>query len=123
MGRALARHCLGGMAVAAGLLLAGCSTGADVAAMNQEARNGPLPRVELRGRGFGGGPFRVTMPDGEVMEGRYSAPSTGLIMAGPFRAQAAGPRTTMTCQGNWASGQGGAECTAVPGEARYQILF
>lgn len=133
----------------AALLLGGCTTVGNVVAVGGAAPGEPLPQMELLGRGFGGGPFRVTMPDGEVLSGRYMAPggssvgsgtafvggqvvsttTTSFGSSGSFAAQAAGPHTSITCQGGW----GGMSANLMlPGVsvvcetsrgARYQVMF
>jgi hypothetical protein len=126
------------------LALAGCNTTSDVAPLNYEASKGPIPKIELLGRGWGGGPFRVTMPDGEILTGRYVAPRTGGSVgfgtiigpkgatsvstftsgtSGPFAAQATGSHgATIACQGSYGGMDGSAICETNRG-AQYQILF
>lgn len=131
------------------LMLGGCTTAGNVVALSGPAADRPLPKMELLGRGFGGGPFRVTMPDGEVLNGRYVAPSGGggvgvgtavvggqVITtttvvggsSGSFAAQAIGPQTSIVCQGGWC----GMSASLLPGvvatcetsrNARYQVMF
>lgn len=125
-----------------GLLLAlgACTTQADVVSLSGPSSQ--LPKIELLGRGFGGGPFRVTMPDGEVLSGRYIAPGgggmgfgSGMVAGrsvtmtttymgggGSFAAQATGPRTSIACNGNWGGFSGTALCETSQG-GRFQMMF
>ena len=139
------RLLLRGAALGTMLGLAGCGydTTVDTVSLNAEASKAAPPKIELLTRGFGRGPLRVTMPDGEVLNGRYVAPpgdSAGLgtlagvrggitmttvsfSQSGPFFAQGSGPRgTTIACQGVRGGMAGSAICET-NGGARYQILW
>lgn len=60
------------LAVLATLALSGCVTHPDVYPANEAARALGVLKVELTKTGAGSGPFVITMPDGEVLKGRYS---------------------------------------------------
>jgi hypothetical protein len=122
--------------------LAGCNSEAHVVALSPGALRNPLPKIELLERGKGGGPLRVTMPNGEVLMGRYAALSSdssssigtafvgrqtvvmsgfSTSMSGNFSAQAQGPRTSIVCTGNWSGSSMVATCETSSGD-RYQIM-
>lgn len=121
--------------LAAGLL-AGCAymDDAQMYPMNPLAQQIGVPRVEFM-RNVNSGPIKVTMPDGEVLNGSFSVIKAGGIAfgfspagtatafgeanGGNFYASARGPRTTITCRGNAANGHGGGVCRTQDG-ATYQ---
>lgn len=64
---------------AAALMLGGCVTHPDVYPANDAARALGVLRFELTKTGTGSGPFSITMPDGEVLKGRYSVNVGGAV--------------------------------------------
>lgn len=133
--------------------LSGCAMPIYVYPANDQARSLGNLKVELTSYGMGAGPFKVYMPDGEVLIGRYSVISGGYTGFGglygsvygsggsaagsafsttsvmsnssPAIADASGPRTTIHCEAlnNTLNGHGNGACETIPGGARYRIQF
>jgi len=72
------------------LVVGGCTATAEVGALNDKARQVGLPKMEFVKQGTGGGPVTVTMPDGEVLHGRYGVATDGVVGIGS--GTAFGPR-------------------------------
>ena len=126
--------------------MAACTDTADIAPINEIARTTGLPRFEFVRQGIGTGPVTITMPDGEVLVGRYSVAQGGAVAMGSGTAFsphgpvaytgtstivnsggnayviANGPRTSMTCQLEVGGIHGGGVCRTTTG-AEYQIVF
>jgi hypothetical protein len=135
------------MTIVSAFLLAGCVHEGDMVPLNDAATKLGIPRAEATAYGTGGGPIIVTMPDGEVLTGRYHVIIGGSLSAGfaaargsratvlvsglssntalenPFVAQASGSRgTTITCEGMAGIGGASGQCMTGNGAA-YQIIF
>ncbi len=113
------------------LVASGCADTAELFPMNREAQAiGPL-KAEFR-RGLPHDPIKLTMPDGEVLNGTFqvavgggvasgftsagtSFTGSAVAAGGNFFAAASGPRTTLTCQGNVSFGHGGGTCRTQDG--------
>lgn len=134
-------------AILAILPLCTCTDTGQMTPLNDEAaRLGP-PKFEFVRQGTSQGPVTITMPDGEVLHGRYqvvqggaigfgSASSVGtggsafatgssVVMSGggAVLISASGDRgSSMTCQGQVSFGHGGGICRTLRG-AEYQMMF
>lgn len=142
---------LGG--ILAAMALAGCVSSVQTYAANDEARALGKLDVKITMYGTGSGPMSITMPDGEVLSGRYSiivggstsygslyatAYGTGGVASGsafgsssimsnssPGVADAQGQTHTAHCEvmNNNISGHGNGVCEIQPGGARYRIQY
>ncbi len=128
------------------LVLGGCTATAEVGALNDKARQVGLPKLEFVKQGTGSGSTTVTMPDGEVLHGRYGVATDGGVgigsgtafgprgsasytgsstfigSGGNAYAIANGPKTSMSCQVQVGFGHGGGICRTSDG-AEYQVAF
>jgi hypothetical protein len=129
------------------LLLGACTDVAQMTPINDQAAKLGAPTVEFVRQGIGRGPVTVTMPDGEVLHGRYQVIQNGAIGfgsgfafgpggstyatgstvtmggGGAVMVSASGDRgTVMTCQGEASFGHGGGVCRTLKG-AEYQMMF
>jgi hypothetical protein len=125
--------------IALGALLAACTDTADLSPMNEAANQAGTPSFEFR-RGLPYGPVKVTMADGEVLNGRFRVmdnSTVGVGFAGGVTATAVGfggnrivfisargdRGTSINCQGAADfGGHGGGVCETNHG-ARYQVMF
>lgn len=135
------------------LSLGACATPVYMYPANDQARLVGSPKVEFTSYGLGAGPFKVIMPDGEVLTGRYSVISGGYTGFGtlygsvsgsggvasgsafgtqsftsnssPAIADATGPKTTVHCEvmSNNLNGHGNGVCELQPGGARFRIQY
>ena len=113
------------------IALGGCSATAETSPLNDAAqRLGPI-RVAFPRTTVGRGPVTFTMADGEVLRGEYRVafgttedfgfaesrpPSALVIVNGPVRFAARGPRTQIVCRGNSSTlGFGAGECQTYEG--------
>ena len=124
-------------AVVSLLALAACTDTGTLTPLNGQAQEIGVPQIEFR-RGLPQGPVKVTMPDGEVLNGRFAvaqgggfatvygtggvATATAVGAGGNVFISASGPRTSMTCQAQVGFGHGGGICRTVSG-AEYQVMF
>lgn len=141
--------------IAAGALalsLGGCVGHPMAFPANDQARAIGNLRIEIKMYGTGSGPVKVTMPDGEVLVGRYSVnvggsmsfgsiygsvygaggyvgasgytQSTNMAVSSPGVVDASGPKTTMQCEvmNNNMTGHGNGACRLDNG-ALYRIQY
>ncbi len=125
------------------MVLAGCTGSGTLTPLDQGARGlGRLDYVDQGGRGT----VTITMPDGEILNGTFTAASnvgisygtaTAFTPRGPITASgttvysggagnvwvsASGPRTVVTCQAQASGNHGGGICRTNAG-ATYQLMF
>ena len=95
------------------LSAASCTDRATLTPANPSAQAIGAPVFSFA-RGLPGGVMNIRMPDGESMPGTFSISEVagGSDGKGNFSAQAAGPRTAMTCHGNISAGHGPVDCQA-----------
>jgi hypothetical protein len=130
--------------------LGACTVSGNMYPLNPNAQALGAPRFEFVRQGTDNGPVKVTMPDGEVLQGRYQVArdaTLGLgfgnfsafgtrgavsgfsnatvvgVGGGTAFASAIGPKTTINCQLTVdLGGHGGGMC-ATPQGAQYQVMF
>ncbi len=119
------------LAIAALVLLAGCTDTADTFPLNDAAKQlGPI-QVSYERTGVGQGPVVITMADGEVLKGHYRVAFGGdeafgfsggqtasalVITGGPVQFVATGPKTQILCRGSSSTmGHGSGECQTYDG--------
>lgn len=113
------------------LALCSCTDTADTFPLNDSAKRlGPI-QISFARTGVGSGPVTITMPDGEVLKGRYRVAFGGseafafsgahsasalVISDGPVQFVASGPKTQILCRGSSSPfGHGNGECQTYEG--------
>lgn len=131
------------------LLLGACSDSGSMFPLNPAAQAIGSPKFEFVRQGIDRGPLTLTMPNGEVLQGRYQVARNGSIGVGfgsfssygshpvfgttnattvgvgggTVFASATGPKTTINCQLTIdLGGHGGGMC-ATPQDAQWQVIF
>jgi hypothetical protein len=114
------------------VLLACCTSTADVFPLNSAARALGSPQIDFVREGLDQGPVTITMPNGEILKGHYYvARSGGFALAsfsdgqsatalalgdGGVQFVARGPETEMLCRGSVSlGGHGNGECQTEAG--------
>ena len=113
------------------LMLVGCTDTADTFPLNAAAKEGGPPKISFVRTGFGEGPVKIAMGDGEVLKGTYRVAFSGgtalafagghaaEVMAlgdGPVQFVANGPKTKMLCRGfSTTMGHGNGRCETYGG--------
>ncbi len=70
--------------------------------------------------GFGGGPMRIRLANGEVLPGTFTISET--LPKDNFNATAHDARTALTCRGTMVAGHGKAQCQGTDG-ALYDLTL
>jgi hypothetical protein len=111
--------------------LSGCAGTVDTFPLNPAAKQIGNIRAEFTRTGVGSGPVTITMPDGEVLRGRYrvafgtaqgfafsgsQSASALVITDGPVQFVATGPKTQILCRGvSSTMGHGSGQCQTYEG--------
>lgn len=119
------------VALAALVGLCSCADTADNFPLNASAKQIGALKISFDRTGVGSGPVTITMPDGEMLQGRYrvafgsatgmafsgAASATALVITdGPVQFVASGPKTQMLCRGvSSTMGHGSGQCQTFEG--------